>query len=86
MNTDIHLHLQNEFWTNSSEPEKDRETISKLYIEGLLNVASPARTFWDCFHNSYNANSKGIDGKTRILSIIAEKFTYKEIIEKLEVM
>ena len=43
MNTDIHLHLQNEFWTNSSEPEKDRETISKLYIEGLLNVTSPAR-------------------------------------------
>ena len=85
MNTDIHLHLQNEFWTNSSEPEKDRETISKLYIEGLLNVASPARTFWDCFHNSYNANSKGIDGKTRILSIIAEKFTYKEIIEELGV-
>jgi len=50
-----------------------------------LNVISPTRIFWDCFRNSYNANSNGIDGKTRILLIIAEKFTYKEIIEELEV-
>ena len=50
-----------------------------------MNVTSSARIFWDCFRNSYNANSKGIDGKTRVLSIIAEKFTYKEIIEELEV-
>ena len=78
-------HLQCEFWTNAPDPKKDRETIAKLYAEGLLNVTSQAYTLWDCFRNSYNANSKGIDGKTRILSIIAEKFTYKEIIEELEV-
>jgi hypothetical protein len=51
-----------------------------------LNVNSQADILWDCFRNSYNANSKGIDGKMRILSIIAENFTYKEIIERLEVM
>ncbi|GBC09186.1 hypothetical protein RclHR1_08680003 [Rhizophagus clarus] len=51
----------NEFWTNAPDPEKDCETIAKLYAEGLLN------------------------GKTCILSIIAEKFTYKEIIEQLEI-
>ena len=74
------------FWTNAPDPEKDRETIAKLYAEGLLNLTSPTRALWDCFRDSYNANSKGIDGKTRILSIIAEKFTYREIIEQLEVM
>ncbi|UZO02042.1 uncharacterized protein OCT59_020540 [Rhizophagus irregularis] len=75
----------NEFWTNVPDPEKDRKTIAKLYEEGLLNVNSQADTLWNCFRNSYNANSKGIDGKMRILSIIAENFTYKEIIEQLEV-
>ncbi|CAB5355888.1 unnamed protein product [Rhizophagus irregularis] len=75
----------NKFWTNVPDPEKDRKTIAKLYKEGLLNVNSQADTLWNCFHNSYNANSKGIDGKMRILSIIAENFTYKEIIEQLEV-
>ncbi|CAB4486000.1 unnamed protein product [Rhizophagus irregularis] len=53
-----------EFWTNASEPEKDRETIAKLYAEGLLYVTSPTRALWDCFYNSYNTNSKGIDGFT----------------------
>ncbi|UZO28005.1 uncharacterized protein OCT59_021551 [Rhizophagus irregularis] len=75
----------NEFWTNAPNPEKDRKTIAKLYEEGLLNVNSQANTLWNCFRNSYNANSKGIDGKIRILLIIAENFTYKEIIEQLEV-
>ncbi|GES80390.1 hypothetical protein GLOIN_2v1767205 [Rhizophagus clarus] len=46
----------NEFWTNAPDPEKDCETIAKLYAEGLLSVTSPA-----------------------------EKFTYKEIIEQLEI-
>jgi len=57
-----------------------------LYAEGLLNLTSPTRAFWDCFCNSYNVNPKGINGKTRILSIIGERFTYKELIEELEVI
>ncbi|RHZ81289.1 hypothetical protein Glove_122g140 [Diversispora epigaea] len=63
-----------EFWTNASDPEKDRETIIKLYTDGLLNITSPTRIFWNCFRNSYNVNPKGINGKTRILSIIGESF------------
>ena len=50
-----------------------------------MNITFPIHTFWNCFRDSYNANSKGINGKTRILSIIAERFTYKEIIEELKV-
>ena len=56
-------------------------------MEGFLNISlpSPTNIFWNCFCDSYDANSRGIDSKIRILSIIAEKFTYKEIIKELEV-
>ncbi|RHZ84259.1 hypothetical protein Glove_84g140 [Diversispora epigaea] len=74
-----------EFWTNASDPEKDRETIIKLYTDGLLNITSPTRIFWNCFRNSYNVNPKGINGKTRILSIIGESFMYKELVEELKI-
>ena len=55
---------------------------------GFLNITIPslADVFWNYFRDSYNANPKGINGKTRILSIIGESFTYKELIEELEVM
>ncbi|RHZ80989.1 hypothetical protein Glove_130g137 [Diversispora epigaea] len=41
--------------------------------------------FWNCFRDSYNINFRGREGKIRIVSIIAEKFTYQEIINKLKV-
>ncbi|RIA79655.1 hypothetical protein C1645_882576 [Glomus cerebriforme] len=56
-----------EFWTNAPNPKKDHETIAKLYEERLLNITSPISVFWNCFHNNYNANSKGIDGKPVII-------------------
>ena len=41
--------------------------------------------FWDCFHQALEANKRGHDGKRRILSIIAENFSYSVLIEKLKV-
>ena len=57
-------------------------------MEGFLNISIPSPTdiFWNCFRDSYDANSRGIDGKIRILSIIGESFTYKEIVNELEVI
>ncbi|CAG8766759.1 10471_t:CDS:2, partial [Dentiscutata erythropus] len=78
----------NEFWTNAPDPEKDRATLKNLYEGGMLNVSSQnltIKTFWDCFRDSYDANFRGADGKVRILSIIAEKFTYQEIMNELTV-
>ena len=84
-----------EFWTNATNSEKDRETITNLYMEGFLKISlrdssnklvDTSCAFWNCFRNSYDANPKGINGKIRTLSIIGEDFTYKEIIEKLEVI
>ncbi|RGB23345.1 hypothetical protein C1646_677184 [Rhizophagus diaphanus] len=56
-------------------------------MEGFLNiiVPLPIDIFWNYFRDSYNANSKRMDGKTRILSIIGESFTYKNIADELEV-
>ena len=42
-------------------------------------------TFWKCFHQALEANKKGHDGKRRILSIIAEYFSYGVLMEKLKV-
>ena len=54
---------------------------------GLLNHNdnSERSKFWTCFSASLNANPKGIDGKQRVLSIIAEKFSYNELNDKLKV-
>ncbi|CAB4403294.1 unnamed protein product [Rhizophagus irregularis] len=40
--------------------------------------------FWNCFHQTLEANKKGYDGKRRILSIIVEKFSYNVLMEKLK--
>ena len=61
-----------------------------LYHQGFLNthpmhVQTPAKTFWKCFKNSLEENQKGDYGKRRILSIIAQDFTYQELQEKLGV-
>lgn len=57
-------------------------------MKGFLNITVPSPTdiFWNCFRDSYNANSKGMDGKIRVLSIIGESFSYKDIVGELEVI
>ncbi|KAF0529913.1 hypothetical protein F8M41_012528 [Gigaspora margarita] len=87
-----------EFWTNAPNTEKDRNTLKNLYEDGFLNILSSTssdkadgslqaldKTFWDCFRNSYDVNSRGIDGKVRILSIITENFIYQKLIDELKV-
>jgi len=49
------------------------------------NIQHPAEIFWNCFAESYKKNKNGADGKCRILSIIAQEFTYHDLQEKLGV-
>lgn len=49
------------------------------------NIRHPAEIFWNCFAESYKKNKNGADGKCRILSIIAQEFTYHDLQEKLGV-
>jgi hypothetical protein len=47
---------------------------------------SESKVFWKSLQEALKANKKGIDGKTRILSIIAENFKYnKKLKEELKV-
>ena len=59
-----------------------------LYQIGFLinnPLSSSAETFWSCFWQALKDNKKTRDGKRRILSIIANDFTYKELGHNLEV-
>jgi hypothetical protein len=80
-----------QFWTKNIDPTADKETLEKLHEIGLLCLSStnqdsnPENKFWSCFSSSLNTNPKGKDGKQRVLSIIAEKFSYNELNNKLKV-
>jgi len=51
---------------------------------GVL-VENSTQTFWQCFSHALEDNKKNFDGKRRILSIIADDFTYDELQENLGV-
>lgn len=42
--------------------------------------------FWDSFNISIQMNNRGLDNKQRILSVIADKFTYYELQDNLKVI
>ncbi|CAB4461625.1 unnamed protein product [Rhizophagus irregularis] len=79
-----------EFWTQSSDPESDKAMINMLYQNGFLqtipsNMFNATEVFWESFEHSLSLNKRGANGKQRILSIIADKFLYKELQTRLHV-
>jgi hypothetical protein len=59
-----------------------------LYRSGFLNAYpthNENEVFWNCFKKSLDDNKRGPDGKQRILSIIAQDFSYERLQKKLEV-
>jgi malate synthase len=42
--------------------------------------------FWDSFDVSIKMNNRGLDGKQKILSIIADNFLYRELQDNLKVI
>jgi hypothetical protein len=61
-----------------------------LYHLGIFslkntNENNEIKAFWTCFSNTFNSNKKGLDGKQRILSIIAESFPYSKLESQFEV-
>ena len=55
----------------------------QLYNCGFLQTTSEnhIRQFWNAFQDALDSNIRGIDGKKRILSIIADTFSYETINE-----
>ena len=48
-------------------------------------MPNSTKKFWDCFDRAISENKKNHDGKRRILSIIADQFTYSELVKNLKV-
>jgi len=82
-----------EFWTKAPNPSSDRDNLINLYESEMLLLIekkssqpdSDSEIFWKSLQKALEINKRGIDGKIRILSIIAEDFTYKKLKEKLKV-
>ena len=63
-----------------------------MYSQGFLtplpndapNDAS-GNQLWECLKNAFYKNKKGQDGRIRILSIVANEFTYAELEKRLSV-
>jgi len=82
-----------EFWSRALNPTADKETLLNLYNAGLIClennspiIIDKSMDFWKSFKRALDNNKRGVDGKIRILSIIAEKFHYDELREKLQVI
>ncbi|CAJ0862113.1 2688_t:CDS:2, partial [Entrophospora sp. SA101] len=81
-----------EFWTRNPNPSYDKETLFMLYDKGFLSpTPSPsepicdletcnnAQRFAKSISDAIDANKKGLEGKCRILSIVADNFTLEEL-------
>lgn len=78
-----------EFWSKSKDCTKEKEILAMLYNLGFLRsipitMFNATETFWKCFARSLDDNKKGSNGKRRILSIIADQFSYQELQNKLQ--
>jgi hypothetical protein len=49
------------------------------------HIKNTTATFWSCFKRALNDNMKNHDGKRRVLSVIANDFTYEELKTNLNV-
>ncbi|RIB02582.1 hypothetical protein C2G38_2227446 [Gigaspora rosea] len=73
-----------QLWTKNALHENDRAILQQLYNLGFLNsspsyVPNKTRIFWQCFNKALADNKKTKDGKRRILSVIANDFSYSEL-------
>ena len=50
-----------------------------------IHIKNTTTIFWSCFKQSLNDNIQNQDGKRRVLSIIANDFTYRELEANLNV-
>ncbi|CAG8471517.1 11829_t:CDS:2 [Scutellospora calospora] len=66
-----HLNLED------SEDSEDSEDLDDLENFGSI--------FWSSFQNALMSNKRGPNGKTRILSIIADRFKYTQLQKKLQI-
>nr|CAG8517254.1 7859_t:CDS:2 [Entrophospora candida] len=72
-----------EFWTYAEDPSNDQALIRYLYTTNLLNNV-PYDPSVKNNELQKQMNKRGLDGKQRILSVIADNFVFDELQEKLK--
>ena len=65
--------------------------MNQLHELGLLlnqptDFCDSSENFWSCFQKSLTVNKRWINGKQRILSIIADDLKYDELQKRLSVI
>lgn len=71
----------------ADDPTADLETLdlfSEISQEQEIEKNLQSKKFWECFSDALNSNIRGSDGHQRILSIIAESFTYLQLNNNLK--
>jgi hypothetical protein len=53
-----------------------------VVIENKSQPDNENETLWKSLQKALEVNKRGVDGKVRILSIIAKNFTYRKLKEK----
>ena len=94
----IKIYRDKEYWSKADDISADLETLelfsetdshSNLNLNSSQelrnNEHSDVNIFWKSFENAMNSNKRGPDNQHRILSIIAEKFTYSELKRRLNI-
>lgn len=92
----IKANEDNEYWSKADDIAADLEVLELFYeiksnsdSNTQLNLNkesdSSAKIFWKSFENAMSFNKRGPDGQQRILSIIAEKFSYSELENHLNI-
>ncbi|RHZ64643.1 hypothetical protein Glove_321g25 [Diversispora epigaea] len=82
-----------QLWTRASDytyPIAEKTILENLYklgfcIDTPIHMPNTSQTFWSCFIEALAQNKKTQDGKRRILSIIAEDFTYSQLQDNLKI-
>ena len=54
-------------------------------VSAPIHMSNKTNIFWSCFKQALKDNKKNQDGKRRVLSIIANDFTYQELQTNLNV-
>ncbi|CAG8580627.1 2390_t:CDS:2, partial [Cetraspora pellucida] len=78
-----------QLWTKSKTSKNDKKILQCLFSMGFLtiilaHIPNTSCKFWSCFKCSLD-DKKTCNGKRRVLSIIANDFTYEEMQENLKV-
>ena len=82
----LYLYTMNLLNSIPCNPQDSKTEIKNKTLEETIDqLQLTTDQFWRSFEKAIQVNKRGLDGKQRILSIVAENFGHNEIQRKLQV-